>query len=38
MRGRASALGGRLDIESELGRGTRIIVTVPRLDGGAEDR
>jgi signal transduction histidine kinase len=38
MRGRASGLGGRLDVESELGRGTRIIVTVPRLDGQAEDR
>jgi signal transduction histidine kinase len=38
MRGRAVGLGGRLDIESELGHGTRIIVSVPRLDGEAEGR
>ncbi len=38
MRARAAGMGGRLDIESEPGGGTRIIVTVPRLDGDAPDR
>lgn len=36
MRGRAAGIGGRLEVESAPGAGTRIIVTVPR--GGAEGR
>ena len=38
MRARATGIGGNLEIESEPGNGTRIIVTVPHLDGGAPDR
>ncbi len=38
MRARAAGLGGRLEIESRPGDGTRIIVTVPRPDGDAPDR
>jgi signal transduction histidine kinase len=40
MRARASSVGGRLDIQSEPGFGTRIIVEVPRREasGGITDR
>jgi signal transduction histidine kinase len=40
MRARASSVGGRLDIQSETGFGTRIIVTVPRREtpSGVTDR
>jgi len=38
MRARATGLGGRLEIESRPGDGTRIIVTVPRPEGDAPDR
>jgi signal transduction histidine kinase len=40
MRARASTVGGRLDIQSEPGFGTRIIVNVPRpeVPNGATDR
>jgi signal transduction histidine kinase len=40
MRARASSVGGRLDIQSEPGFGTRIIVDVPRREasGGITDR
>ena len=37
MRARATAVGGRLDIESEPDAGTRIIVVVPLPDGGRQD-
>jgi signal transduction histidine kinase len=39
MRARASSLGGRLDVESDSGAGTRIIVDVPRREAtGITDR
>jgi len=40
MRARASSVGGRLEVHSEPGSGTRIIVSVPRREasGGATDR
>ena len=39
MRARASSLGGRVDVESKSGTGTRIIVDVPRRDAtGITDR
>ena len=40
MTARASSVGGRLTVQSELGFGTRIIVDVPRREasGGATDR
>ncbi|MGA3057670.1 MAG: GAF domain-containing sensor histidine kinase [Candidatus Limnocylindrales bacterium] len=41
MRARVASIGGSLAVESELGRGTRIIVEVTRRDlpgGGATDR
>ena len=37
MRARATGLGGRLEIESRPGDGTRIIVTVPRPEDDAPD-
>ncbi len=37
MRARAAGLGGRLEIESRPGDGTRIIVTVPRPEDDAPD-
>ena len=40
MRARASSVGGRLDVQSEPGAGTRIIVEVPRREttNGATDQ
>jgi signal transduction histidine kinase len=40
MRARASSVGGRLDVQSEPGFGTRIIVDVPRREAptGVTDR
>jgi signal transduction histidine kinase len=35
MRARASSVGGRLDVQSEPGSGTRIIVEVPRREASA---
>ena len=37
MRARAAGLGGTLDIESEAGEGTRIIVVIPRSGAGEEE-
>jgi signal transduction histidine kinase len=37
MRKRATAMGGRLDVESRPGAGTRIIVVVPRPDGERQE-
>jgi len=40
MRARASSVGGRLEVKSEPGAGTRIIVSIPRREtpGGPTDR